>query len=177
MFFLHRQSRMGLQPTVLFFIFFLLPAVALAEDVVVEPQPLFLQKAKETVASIGNKVSEVTTSLKGNTARTRRDPFAATQELIRESIEPTIRKKIQGFTPKTEEKALPPMFLRGHLTGPHGDVVALLQIDKGEVHIVRQGDTISLQDFGIDSVIRIKEISRLHLLVESGTLGQMIIVR
>lgn len=42
---------------------------------------------------------------------------------------------------------------------------------------MREGDTVGLHDFGIDSVIRVQKISRLHLVVEAGQLNQMIIVR
>ena len=174
MMFLNWQSRLGLLPGALFFLLCLVPLVSLAEDVTIEPQPLILEQVLETTSKIIQNASSV---LSRDNVVEKRDPFAETPELIRESIEPTIRKKTQTFTPQVEAKKLPKMFLRGHLTGTDGEVVALLQIDKGEVHIVREGDTIGLHDFGINSVIRVQKISRLHLVVESGSLGQLIIVR
>lgn len=69
------------------------------------------------------------------------------------------------------------MRLRGLLHGADGDMVALLQIGDDQVHIVREGDTVGLHEIGIDSVIRVKQISRLHLVIESGSLDHLIIVR
>jgi hypothetical protein len=172
MMFLNWQSRLGLLPGVLLFLSYL-PQVALAEEIVIEPQPLMLEQIRETTSNIILKASEVISM----DILQQRDPFSETPELIQEKFKPTIRKKKQVFTPQTETTKLPKMFLRGHLTGPGGEVVALLQIDDGEVHIVREDDTIGLHDFGVDTVLRIKKISRLHLVVESGSLGQLIIVR
>lgn len=107
----------------------------------------------------------------------RRDPFSKTPELIQESVQPTVRQVSPVFRPMTQQIKLPKMFLRGHMTDRNGEVVALLDIEGDEVHIVREGDTIGLHELGLDSVIRIKKISRLHLVIESGSLGQMLIVR
>lgn len=81
------------------------------------------------------------------------------------------------FTPVKQPEKMPKMRLRGHLQGQNGEVVALLELVGGDVYIVREGDTVGLHDFGIDSVVRVQKISRLHLVVESGSLNQKIIVR
>ncbi|MDR1728120.1 MAG: hypothetical protein LBT74_09415 [Acidobacteriota bacterium] len=72
---------------------------------------------------------------------------------------------------------IPKMRLRGHLKVRGGETIALLEIVGGGVHIVREGDTVGLYDLGLDSVIRIRKIDKLHLVVESGSLGKTIIVR
>jgi hypothetical protein len=95
--------------------------------------------------------------------------------------QPTVAASLASeseFTPvKQQSGKMPKMRLRGHLQGRDGEVVALLELVGGDVYIVREGDTVGLHDFGIDSVIRVQKISRLHLVVESGSLKQNIIVR
>lgn len=150
---------------------------AATEEIVIEPQPLIVKSATDTTTQVNDTFLQTVTSLAKNLPRTKRNPFSPTRELIQERLKPTVSTKTQTFTPQVTTKELPKMFLRGHLTGPNGDMVALLQIDEGEVYIVREGDTIGLHDFGFDTVLRIQKISRLHLVVESGTLGQLIIVR
>ncbi|WDP92777.1 MAG: hypothetical protein HUN04_24870 [Desulfobacter sp.] len=118
-----------------------------------------------------------------NVPTARRDPFGASEKLRRAKegpLQPAARPRPErfGFKPRAEQpKEMPKMKLKGHLKGRNGEVVALLEIKGGDVYIVREGDTVGLHDLGIDSVIRIQEISRRHLVVESGTLGTVIIVR
>lgn len=107
-------------------------------------------------------------------AKEKRNPFSVT-DLIR----PKKKTAAPASNFKTMEtpQQMPAMRLRGHLQGSEGEIVALLEIEGGAVHIVREGDTIGLHEFGYDSVIRVKKIDRLHLVVESGSLGQLIVVR
>jgi hypothetical protein len=109
-------------------------------------------------------------------AQTGRDPFSATGKLVTQKDAPAQSPAGIVFTPKEQAK-IPKMSMRGHLQGKNGEVIALLEIDKGGVYMVREGDTVGLHDLGVNSVIRVKEISRLHLVVESGSLGQLFIVR
>lgn len=97
------------------------------------------------------------------------DPFAASSELQAAAS--------GGFTSSGTAHALPKMHMRGYLKGKDGEPLALLEIIGGSVHIVREGDTVGLQEIGKSSVVQIKSITRLHLVVESGTFGQMVIVR
>jgi hypothetical protein len=109
-------------------------------------------------------------------AQTGRDPFSATGKLATQKDAPVQTPAGIVFTPKEQGK-IPRMTMRGHLQGKNGEVIALLEIDKGGVYMVREGDTVGLNDLGVNSVIRVKEISRLHLVIESGSLGQLFIVR
>ena len=113
--------------------------------------------------------------------QTMRNPFALTGKLRDAKVnmankEVVVLKGEETFTPKPEVK-IPKMRLRGHLKGSDGEVLALLEIDGGDTHIVREGDTVGLNDLGLDSVLRVRKISRLHMVVEAGSLNQMIIVR
>lgn len=117
-------------------------------------------------------------TLEKQAEKERRDPFAATPKLTREKKIETSRKEGHPmFVPGNGPANMPKLRLRGHLQGRDNKVVALLEIQGGGVYIVREGDTIGLHEFGYNSVIQIKKISRLHLVVESGQLGQLIIVR
>ena len=59
----------------------------------------------------------------------------------------------------------------------NGGIAALLEVENGGIHIVREGDTVGLYEMGINSVIRVRKINRLNMVVEAGELGQVIIVR
>jgi len=109
---------------------------------------------------------------------TARDPFAVSGELQAYANSGAIA--VSGsprFTAHASPQTLPKMRMRGFLKGKNGESVALLEVDGGQVHIVRAGDTIGLHGRGSNAGLKIKSIDRLHLVVESGTLGQTIIVR
>lgn len=99
----------------------------------------------------------------------KRNPFAFTKRLHRAAAN-------GEFSPMEKDDELPPMHLRGLIQGDGGELIALLEIEKA-IHIVRAGDAVGLNDLGFNTVIRINKINRLHLEVETGTMGQLIIVR
>lgn len=139
-----------------------------------EPRPLGLELMVIPVPETG-KAKQASNASAGEP---QRNPFAVTDKLTRLTERPaTPVSSGPAFTPLGQSVAIPKLRLRGHLRGADGKVVALLEIGGGAVHIVREGDTVGLHEFGFDSVIRIKEISRLHLVIEAGSLGQLIIVR
>ncbi len=82
------------------------------------------------------------------------------------------------FRPQSSA-SLPPLRLRGIVNGADGSRVGLLQIGNSQVYMVRAGDTISLRtgNSASNTVINVREINQLTLIVESGTLGEVIIVR
>ena len=75
--------------------------------------------------------------------------------------------------------SLPPLRLRGIVNGQDGARVGLLEVGSEGVYMVREGDTISLRTGGASSnaVINVVKINQLTLVIESGTLGEVIIVR
>ena len=109
----------------------------------------------------------------------RRDPFSATGKIMNQKIKPALKRTLTdlGFDPQHQPDAIPRMRLKGQIQGAEGEVVALLEIEDGHVYIVREGDTVGLHEFGYNAVIRVQKIDRLHLVIESGSLGQLIIVR
>lgn len=150
-------------------------------ETVIEPKPLVQDQVSGEIVpgSLSQTTELVTGEQQPGSEEQKRDPFAVTGELVTQNNQP-VQKRVSSsghvFTPKQEIK-LPQMSLRGHLKGNDGVVIALLQIGKGQVHIVREGDTIGLHEFGLNTVVRVKKISRLQLIIESGSLGQLIIVR
>ncbi len=130
-----------------------------AEVVFLEPQPL----------------TEVDTGASSEEGE-KRNPFATTEYLERKRLSPPEPKR-QTFQALATPGKLPKMKLKGHLQGMDNETLALLEIEGGEVHLVREGDTVGLHDLGFPGAIRIKKINRLHLVVESGSYGQLIIVR
>ena len=69
------------------------------------------------------------------------------------------------------------MKLRGIIRREGEKIAALLEIKGGGTHVVREEDTVGLNELGQDAVVRIKKINRLNLVVEVGSLGQVMIVR
>jgi len=60
-----------------------------------------------------------------------------------------------------------------------GDVepTVLLEVGGLGLFIVREGDTISLQNLPGDNVLRILEINDISVTVEAGSFGELIVVR
>lgn len=107
-----------------------------------------------------------------------RNPFAASGALqSRAYVAPNQTSGASRFVPSLVEAKLPSMRMRGYVKNPDGEVLALLEVDGSQVHLIRVGDTVGLNQVGSDTVLRIKSISRRHLVVESGSLGKVIIVR
>lgn len=121
--------------------------------VVAEPQPIMIDEQSVTQPE-------------------KRDPFAVTGRLLQAAS----NDQSALFSPLPQAGKIPPMHLRGLIRDGDGGLAALLEINKA-IHIVRDGDTVGLHDLGINTVIRIRKINRLNIIVETGTLGQMIIVR
>jgi hypothetical protein len=103
-----------------------------------------------------------------------RNPFAATGRMTGQGSYAS--RSGLDFTPSEQSGGMPKMYLRGHLQGPDGKAMALLEIEGGGVYMVREKDTVGLQELGIEQAIRIKKITRLHVVVEAGSLGRLIIV-
>ena len=54
---------------------------------------------------------------------------------------------------------------------------ALLEIEGAGVFVVREGDTVGLHDLGRSAVLKVIRVNELSVVVEAGSLGQVIIVR
>lgn len=85
-----------------------------------------------------------------------------------------------GFRPSVDnvDIKIPQMRLRGFIT-PEGtqDQLALLEIKGSGVYMVREGDEINIDPRQPANAIRISEISRLSVTIETGTLGRIRVLR
>jgi hypothetical protein len=109
-------------------------------------------------------------------APAQRNPFAPSRR--------SVAMAGAGAGPRTQFRTnnasarLPRLKLKGLVQAYGGaEVTALLEVDKVGVYVVHKGDIIGLPNGGSDSVIKVNEITALSILVEVGSLGQLIIVR
>lgn len=107
-----------------------------------------------------------------------RDPFAVSGLMLK--LAQGLKKSQQdGFTAlalgDTKGK-VPKLHLNGFLTHDN-TTMALLKIQGAGTFLIKEGDTLSLQALGQDTVLKIETIKQQSVLVKVGTLGQQIIVR
>jgi len=108
-----------------------------------------------------------------------RDPFAITQEIALLSQE---NQSSPGAYANHDFKSsglaftLPKLTMKG-VVFKKQDPIALLEIGGNGVYMVRVGDEISFNPAMPKQVIKVKKISRLNVIVEVGTLGDLIVVR
>lgn len=128
-----------------------------------------------SVLGAGSVLGQQVTREKAPEKATMRDPFAVSHQL-------QARSGSGGSNGATSYVAeghpkLPKMYMRGYLKVQGRNPVAILAVSGGSTRVVRAGDTVSLYEVGNRMVVQIKSISRQHIVVEAGTLGEMIIVR
>lgn len=107
-----------------------------------------------------------------------RDPFNLSDSLITQIPSDSIRPTT--FLPSSNQQELPKLKLKGVLSpksGADDELMALLEVNKDEVYMVKVGDEISYDPTRPSAAIKIKSISRLSVTVNVGTLGNVLIVR
>lgn len=103
-----------------------------------------------------------------------RDPFTTSEQMFEQAEK---SRKKPAFVPSQITRQVPQLSLKGFIQDGDDVAVALLEVKGSGVFLVRRGDTISIQAGGINTVLKIKEINKLSVMVEVGTLGQVIVVR
>lgn len=98
-----------------------------------------------------------------------RDPFSITDAITRVlgQMDRSFKGSVPGKVPK--------MLLKGFILDPSGEKRALLQIED-KTHVVRSGDIVGVYVDGKGAALRIREVARNHVLVEYGSVKQLIIV-
>ena len=108
-----------------------------------------------------------------------RNPFAMTGEIAQLAYKDN--QPVNGYTkqPFTDLGGpLPKLTLKGVVfKASQPDPIALLEIAGFGVYMVKVGDKVSIDPRDPKKVIQIKKISRLNVIIEVGTLGDLIIVR
>ncbi len=100
------------------------------------------------------------------------DPFANTVAMIRKVSENNpLSNTISAITGSMNLR------LRGAVIDKEGNSFALLEVDKGAVHVVQVGDSLSLKTHGHNSSVKIMAIHRQSVEVEFGEHESYIIVR
>jgi hypothetical protein len=112
--------------------------------------------------------------IKSNAKFRGRDPFAITEEMVRG--DPSLYASLDFLVDEKPKFTVPAMTIKGLIMGEDGLYAAVLDIEGYGEKVVRKGDTIGLQGSG-DAAIRIKEITRLQIIVEAGKVGKVIVVR
>ena len=103
-----------------------------------------------------------------------RDPFAASDRM---------RDEAEGeddgpqFLPSKNYETVPVLRLKAFIEDRQEAPIALIEVQGHGTYLVRAGDAISLQFGGRNVVLQVEEITNLSVLVQVGTLGQVIVVR
>lgn len=106
-----------------------------------------------------------------------RNPFAPSARVLGLSGKSALTGNAD-FRPNPGAMRLPKLKLRGLVQGKSkGGIVALLEVEKVGVYLVQIGDIIGLPGGSNETVLKVREITELSLIVEVGSLGQLIIIR
>lgn len=83
-----------------------------------------------------------------------------------------------GFQRGRGDFKVPELIFKGYIESTDSDEpMALIQIGKDKVHMVREGDEINIDPTQPRNAIRITKINRLSITVETGILGTMRVLR
>ena len=103
-----------------------------------------------------------------------RDPFSASSVMQEQA---NLTGGGLQFLPGAAEDKVPRLHLRGYVEDESGTAMALVEVEKHDVFLVRQGDDISLQQGTSNLVLRVVSVTHRSVVVEAGTLGHVIVVR
>jgi hypothetical protein len=106
-----------------------------------------------------------------------RDPFALTQRMIDEANLNSGQKPTEFIQQAVTRLNIPDIALKGIVETVDGSRAAMIGIGPKRTYVVRETDSVSLSEFKQDTVLFIKEINRLSVVIEVGSLGQSIILR
>ncbi len=127
-----------------------------------------------------NDVSAMDAQSQPQSAAIKRDPFAPSQKILTSMVSTYTDNSRSAFVSSGVLTKLPPLKLRG-VVKPDGEntVVALLEVGGSgkQIHMVKIGDEIAFDRNDPSLVFKIRAIDRLSVIVEVGTLGDVIIVR
>lgn len=117
------------------------------------------------------------TNQKFGYAQGRRNPFAPTRQILSMVNRAGAGKGNFNIQPMQDMTKVPRMHLKGLISDGDNSLAALLEIENAGIYMVREGDTVGLYESGSSSVIQIRKINRLNIVVEAGSLGEVLIIR
>ena len=148
------------------------PSTAIETPVDVDPSPSLQEVTPQLASEVDSVPDASAADLPATSDQTVPviDPFAATAV--------SSGKGGVAFT-RQPTSNVPRLELRGIVWSQNNDRIGLLQVGNEGVYMVREGDTVSLRTGrgAGNTVLSIKEISKIAVLVETGVLGEVIIVR
>lgn len=114
-----------------------------------------------------------------NMQTTSRDPFATTDRMYMEvNSQTSLRNNPYGsFVPGYGGQNAPKMKLKGFVTKNKSKATALLEVEGAGVYMVSAGDEIGLHAIGMQTVLKIVEVSANGVKVQPGHINQVIVVR
>lgn len=105
-----------------------------------------------------------------------RDPFSPSQLMFEALSNRAVGQGQFGFLPNQGAQTIPKMRLKGFIDKGENSI-ALLEIIGSGTYMVREGDEINVDPRQPYNAIRISEINRLSITVESGYLGAIKVLR
>lgn len=115
----------------------------------------------------------------GGFSTPKRDPFSTSDRMYAEqAMRTSLRQGSPGFVPgMVQGQGLPKMRLRGFATKSRNAATALLDIEGAGVYMVKRGDEIGLHAIGLNTVLKVIDVSSNGVKVQSGQVNQVVIVR
>lgn len=101
------------------------------------------------------------------------DPFVTTDQIMHAAQQ----KGEHAFSAMQSAQNMPLIQLKGLIEGADKPPIALLDIQGFGIYLIHAGDAISLQSQKQNMVLRIKNITGNSVLVDTGTPGQIVVVR
>ncbi|MDP3086938.1 MAG: hypothetical protein Q8M99_01910 [Methylotenera sp.] len=108
-----------------------------------------------------------------------RDPFATTDKMYMEvNNQSSLRNNPYGsFVPGYGMQNSPKMKLKGFVAKNKSQATALLEVEGAGVYMVSAGDEIGLHMIGMQTVLKIIEVTSNGVKVQPGHINQVIVVR
>jgi hypothetical protein len=136
---------------------------------------LILTLSASAIAAPPHSMSTAQTTLQPQLIR---DPFTPSNLMYEMVSTQSLNAGLaSGFIPGQGNIDVPKMRLKGFLGETKDDRLALLEINGKNTYMVRVGDEINYDPAHPRSAIRITEINRLSVTVETGVMGTIKILR
>lgn len=135
------------------------------------PKATLAQTLSERNAMLEQRIAELEGAAATDAEEPARDPFTPLPAFNTRPTGPGT-----AFIANPTLMRAPELELKG-IVNREDEVTALLRIGPSRVYMVRAGDQISFDPTRPSEAIKIREISRLSVIVEIGSIGNVVVVR